>query len=174
MLCGVSHFRFQTEDLVSDLESECCKRLVPSARDGPERAGARATVSCARPRGLKDQHGGRRWRRVCSERGALPIDIPFAKTVGASPEPHAEPFLPSARTRADIYNTHTHTHTHTHSIGHAVQTGSSNAGFSPRARTRRPCGLSTPRSPPLWRRSALIALASPSASARYRAGEGEL
>ena len=33
--------------------------------------------------------------------GALPIDIPFAKTVGASPEPHAAPFLPSAaHTRA--------------------------------------------------------------------------
>ena len=93
--------------------------------------------------------------------GALPIDIPFAKTVGASPEPHAEPFLPSAHARAQAYATRTHARTHTHAIGHAVQTGSSNAGSSPRARTRRPCGLSMPRSPPLWRRSALIALASP-------------
>ena len=46
--------------------------------------------------------------------GALPIDIPFAKTVGASPEPHAEPFLPSAHAREHMQHAHTHAHIHTH------------------------------------------------------------
>ena len=55
--------------------------------------------------------------------GALPIDIPFAKTVGKRhPSPHAEPLLPSPHTRAHAHTRarRTHTHTHTLTIGHSV------------------------------------------------------
>ena len=114
----------------------------------------------ATPGGMEVVGGG----ESAPNAGGLPIDIPFAKTVGERqrhPSPHAEPFLPSTHTHMHIAHAHARARTHIHTIDRAVQTGSSSAGSSPRARTKRPCGRSTPRSPPLWRRSAPIALASP-------------
>ena len=51
--------------------------------------------------------------------GALPIDIPFAKTVGEpQPSHHAEPFLRSTHTHMHMHMPCTHTRTrartHTH------------------------------------------------------------
>ena len=138
-----------------------------------------ATVSCARPRGPQRST----WRSLVaasllrtrerypstsrSQRPSVPHPSPMLRRFCQARHTHARAQAYAHQdTRGCARVQHVHAYTpraraHTHTIGHATQTGSSNAGSSPRARTRRPCGLSTPRSPLLWPRSALTALGSP-------------